>query len=254
MTFIDALPKGLCTGEDIPTALRNCAVTTLDMLAAELNELRTVTLEPASDRIRALHYTAENEVYYLCVFNESNKTYQGTVTLPIGEYYSYDAWHDRYERLTVHNGSVKVCLAPSQSLFILCGSAPEMVYEHADRGEKIRLDQFAQSVCHAIEYPNFGEQKTVTVPNDYAQTDKDFSGFIRYETTFDPPARTLEITDAFEGVEVFLNGQSLGIQIVAPFVYDLRGKVKDSGNQLTIEVATTLEWVMMKVSFCSLYT
>ena len=53
--------------------------------------------------------------------------------------------------------------------------------------------------------------------------------------------KTLEVTDAYEGVEVFLNGESLGIQVVAPFIYDLRGKVQNGENQLVIEVATTLE-------------
>ena len=53
--------------------------------------------------------------------------------------------------------------------------------------------------------------------------------------------KTLEVTDAYEGVEVFVNGHSLGIQVAAPFVYDLRGYTVDGNNHLTIEVATTLE-------------
>ena len=38
-----------------------------------------------------------------------------------------------------------------------------------------------------------------------------------------------------------MNGQSAGIQVVPPFVYDLRGLCRDRENTLRIEVATTLE-------------
>lgn len=51
----------------------------------------------------------------------------------------------------------------------------------------------------------------------------------------------LELTDAYEGVELFINGRSAGIQIVAPYRYDLTGYVKEGENRLAIEVATTLE-------------
>ena len=51
----------------------------------------------------------------------------------------------------------------------------------------------------------------------------------------------LEITDAGEDVEVFVNGKSLGIQVLPPFWYDISEAVKDGENKLRIEVATTLE-------------
>ncbi len=79
------------------------------------------------------------------------------------------------------------------------------------------------------------------LPEKYALTDKKFSGFIRYETRFSGKAQLLEITDAYEGVEVFVNGQSTGIQVVPPFRYDLRSLTQEGENSLAIEVATTLE-------------
>ena len=42
-------------------------------------------------------------------------------------------------------------------------------------------------------------------------------------------------------MEVFVNGQSLGIQVLPPFWYDISGALKDGRNTLHIEVATTLE-------------
>lgn len=237
--FIDALPDGLCTGEELPDALRTCSVVSLDALAAKLDGLRTVRLAPANDRIRVMHSVGEQEFYYL--FNEGDKTYDGIVTLPDESYYLYDPWFDRRQALEVTDGKVQIILAPANSLFIMHGTVPENVYEPAGRSQKILLTTFSQSVCRAIDYPNFGSARNIDRLESYAQTDKKFSGIIRYETTFDQPAHTLEITEAYEGVEVFINGKSAGIQVVAPFVYDLRGLVKPGKNQLTIEVATTLE-------------
>ena len=123
----------------------------------------------------------------------------------------------------------------------MAGPAPEDAWQPAPRGEKLVLTKCRQSTCRAADYPQFGSPRMIAKLENYALTDKKFSGYIRYEATFKHPARTLEITDAHEGVEVFLNGESLGIQVVPPFVYDLRGKVRDGENRLAVEVATTLE-------------
>ena len=131
--------------------------------------------------------------------------------------------------------------APFQNIFIVRGAAPQTIYQPAPRGEKLLLTKFTQSVCRAVDYPNFKNTRVIEKLESYAATDKKFSGFIRYETTFPCPVKTLEITQAYEGVEAFVNGQSAGIQVTAPFVYDLRDLVKPGENRLVIEVVTTLE-------------
>ena len=68
---------------------------------------------------------------------------------------------------------------------------------------------------------------------------------IRYDNTFRTEQNSgkfyLEITDAYEGVEVFVNGKSCQIQILPPFFYDITENVNVGTNQIRIEVATTLE-------------
>ena len=54
-------------------------------------------------------------------------------------------------------------------------------------------------------------------------------------------ARAVVRTALYEGVEVFVNGESLGIQIVPEFTYDLTSYLHAGDNPITIEVATTLE-------------
>lgn len=237
--FVDKLPDGLCTGEELPESLRACRVVSLDGLAAELDSLRAVRLHPASNRIRTMHCTGQKDFYYL--FNEGERAYHGAAVLPEGDYYRYDPWHDRYQAVSVRDGTVQLTLAPSESMILIRGTLPENAYEPPVRGDKVLLTHFTQSVCRAIDYPKFSKARQIDCLESYALTDKKFSGFIRYETSFNQPAQTLEITDAYEGVEVFVNGQSAGIQVTAPFVYDLRGLVREGENHLVIEVATTLE-------------
>ena len=235
--FLDALPDGLCTGEDLPAVLHRCTVTTLDDLAPQFE--RTLGIHPSNDRLRVTHFVGQTagqqDFYYL--FNEGDKAWTGDIAL-LGEspYHLYDAWHDRH---MAWNGPLT--LAPAQSIFLMAGPAPEDAWQPAPRGEKLLLTKCRQSTCRAVDYPQFGSPRMIAKLENYALTDKKFSGYIRYEATFKHPAQTLEITDAYEGVEVFLNGESLGIQVVPPFTYDLRGKVRDGENKLAVEVATTLE-------------
>ena len=105
------------------------------------------------------------------------------------------------------------------------------------------MQHWRRSTCDAAEYPHYTNTKEVEIPDRLAEEQPTFSGFVRYETTFHWSGThcTLEIEDAGECVEAFLNGESLGLQLIPPFRYDLSAKLKSGENQLAIEVATTLE-------------
>lgn len=51
----------------------------------------------------------------------------------------------------------------------------------------------------------------------------------------------LEIDDLLEGVEVFVNDQSIGIQIVPTYKFDLGPYLSEGENRIDIISATTLE-------------
>ncbi len=234
--FIDNYPDGLCTGEMLPEGVKeHTKVVQLSDLFGELSAYRTLTITPSNDRIRAMHYVGEQEFFYLV--NEGEKPWRGTVALPDrAEYHIYDAWHDR--DLIWDGGALDI--EPLHSLFLVKGAA-ERPYTPPILTERRVLEGFSQSVCKALDYPKFGAAKEIAKLESYALTDKTFSGFIRYETRFTGPAQKLEITDAYEAVEVFVNGKSAGIQVVPPFRFDLRGLAQDGENTLVIEIATTLE-------------
>ena len=51
----------------------------------------------------------------------------------------------------------------------------------------------------------------------------------------------MTISDAYEGVEVFVNGVSAGVQVVPTYRFDISELVKEGDNVIAIEVSTTLE-------------
>ncbi len=259
--FIDRLPEGICNGGDAACTqallekLKACAAVPLDRLIGCLqeNNIQDISLSPASRWIRYLHYRYEDggELYYLV--NEGNEPYRGAIQLPCaGRCYAYNAWDNCLESIQARhetkNTLIDVNIVPLKSLLVVFDQtisrdvdSPALECE----GERIPLTSgWVRSVCPGIEYPNFQHHKAVLLPDRLAQELPGFSGFVRYQKQLhlDAPGKLiLEITDAYEGVEVFVNSSSCGIQIVPPFQFDISDFVKEGDNQIQIEVATTLE-------------
>ena len=108
---------------------------------------------------------------------------------------------------------------------------------------QMSLKDFQRSICTGIEYPLFKDEKAVTLPDIVENDYPTFGGYIRYSTDFEinTDIAILKIEGLLEGVEVFLNGESLGIQIQPTYIYDLSSKLNKGKNHLEIISATTLE-------------
>lgn len=240
--FIDALPDNISSGRTVP----------LSGLAAYLlgRGTNTVSLAPGSPWVRCLHYQAGYELFMLV--NEGTTAYTGTVTLPAtGRCCFFNAWENRLERASVRQdrgmARIRCELLPRKSLIVLFDPTlqdGDLTDPLDTVGERRELLVWDRSLCRGRAYPAFGNSKQVTLPDNVEEEAPDFSGYVRYERDIeidsaDMPS-CLEITDAAEGVEVFINGKSLGIQIVPPFYYDLKGILQTGANHLTVEIATTL--------------
>ncbi len=259
--FIDALPEGICDRRDpaqeqaLLEGLQACTVIPLGDLvkAVQAADLQEIVLSPASRWVRALHYkyVEGGELFYLV--NEGTEVYRGTVHLPgAGACYAYNAWDNRLERVNsrpeAEGTRVEVELEPLKSLLIAFDSAAPntpLAEPVKASGERVALNGgWTRSTCPAIAYPDFQQPRALDLPDRLAEEQPKFSGFARYERSFQlgkTAGAVLEISDAHEGVEVFVNGQSAGIQVAPPFRYDITGLVKEGENYLRIEVATTLE-------------
>ncbi len=271
--FVNSLPAGICHGngtlaegiceaEDKACleALKNCQVAPIEELPGKMRllEMADVQLSPKEPLIRVLHYENGNDMFYFV--NESAKTYEGVVAISCeGECYAYNAWDNRLEKLCRADGGktgtrLKVRIEAGKSLIVMFDKADREPAQPVDslrregRKERLLADGWRRSLCRAIAYPSFTEEKEVSLPDFVEREKPDFGGFVRYEKVFDLTQEEassdniiLEITDAAEGVEVFVNGVSAGIRIVPVYRYDIAALVKEGSNTLTIEVATTLE-------------
>lgn len=252
--FVDDLPEGV-EGE----------VVSLSELAEILEKsgINEISITPENNRIRYYHYEhTDGSAVYMFV-NEGSGVYEGTVELPESRgCYMYDAWENTIQDAEAVWDEVDGITRVSLALEPLKSCLP--VFEQREKAEAALKEkktpkktpftrtgaeiQFSgiwqRSICRSIEYPHFKAKKEVTIPDRLHEEEPEFSGFVRYENRFVGEAAAtyiLEISDAYEGVEVFLNGKSLGIQIVPTYRYELSSNVKDEENEIAIEVATTLE-------------
>ena len=136
-------------------------------------------------------------------------------------------------------------------------AAPEMAAEsEVDGMVPVPLTRWTRSVCPNAACPVFSGEKEVTLPDAYEKEDPDFGGFVRYDTVFTlsekPAYAELVLTGDQEGIEVFVNGTSAGIQIVPRYCFDLTGLLQKGENTLRIEQATTLERVIRNTASVSL--
>lgn len=230
---LQSLP--LCQPKDLPAAL--------DALG-----LRSVRLTPENTYIRCMQYIDGSDTVYMVV-NEAAEPYTGKLRLPsAGPCYAYNAWLNRAESLphTPDGGGalLEVTLLPRHSLVVVFGDVPALAEAFPLRGGPEPLNEgWIRSTCKSIDYPAFGEGKAVTLPDRLAEEDPLFSGLVRYERSYAHSGgeKLLELTDAYEGAELFVNGESLGIQIVPPFRWELGDALGLGENQLRLEIATTLE-------------
>jgi hypothetical protein len=116
---------------------------------------------------------------------------------------------------------------------------------------EIPLSGWTRSLCKSIDYPEFDDPEPVLLPDVLTEKILDFSGFACYETIFildGPKAATLEISNAAGGVEVFINGETLGIRIKPPYQYDLSSFFRQGKNYLAIEVAIDIKQNRMGIA------
>jgi hypothetical protein len=109
---------------------------------------------------------------------------------------------------------------------------------------EIPLSNWNRTICENVDYPAFGDPEPVILPDMLTEQMSDFSGFACYETTFelrDSKSLALEISDSIGGVEVFLNGETLGIHARPPHQYDLSSLTWQGKNYLAIEVAIDMK-------------
>ena len=225
-------------------------IVTIEEFLNQIRDLRDINLSGDSKHVKYLHYEGRLPIYYFV--NEGQNLYEGVLTLPrLKKPVIYDAWNNAiYEISYEFDDDVvraTIQLESRKSLIITEGEGLLASISLEDKGRtldhQISIKDFQRSICTGIEYPSFKDEKAVTLPDIVENDYPTFGGYIRYSTDFEINTDTaiLKIEGLLEGVEVFLNGESLGIQIQPTYIYDLSGKLNKGKNHLEIISATTLE-------------
>lgn len=265
--FINALPKGICDAKEsesetlLAKIKKHAKSIPLEQLVLKLRGqgFHEIQLIPGNNRIRYLHYIHGDQTELFYFINEGAKSYHGSVLLPWvdrtnARTYRYDAWNNRIERVELEENKLRLSLESLKSFILVldCSMTDEeaekyplfMEQDFTGKQELFFDGQWSRGICESLEYPAFKEKKQITLPDCLEVEQPSFSGFISYENRFSAKKGErifLEISDAYEGVEVFLNNKSMGVQIVPTYCFELSDYVLDGENHLRIEVATTLE-------------
>ena len=254
--FVDGTPDGFYDGtENMDSVKKACLTVPLNQLTDILRQkgIPEITLAPKNNRIRYLHYRKEADIYYF--INEGTENYRGTIEIPQkGAVYAYHAWDNALEEVekTESDGKscIKVELEPFQSLILVFDDVggralrKHLSYLEKFGKEAVFAGTWKRSICESIAYPSFRQEKEISLPDKLAEEMPKFSGWVRYENKIELKGarRTiLTISDAYEGVEVFVNGMSAGVQVVPTYRFDISGLVREGENTVVIEVSTTLE-------------
>jgi hypothetical protein len=227
----------------------------LEELAAKVRALGLAEVEvtPAFGKLVYYHYRRENDLY-LFANEATSDTFDGWVSIPqSADVCLYDPWDNvlrplRYDK-TSDGTRFHLTLAPYELVAIVLGAADrELVAKPVKKGEGKPLAGWQVSMAQSKAYPSFEAAYHAVKLSSFANQYPDFSGFIAYETEFDgADGSLLEIADAYEGVEVWCNGQYVGMRITPPFIFDLAPAIVPGQNKLRIEVATTLDRKVRKI-------
>lgn len=270
--FLNSYPSGICNEADrdreeqMLKQLRNSAErVVLDALAGilEKRDVGSVRISPHGSYIRSLLYHGEADILYMV--NEGKEIYEGEVHVrtPYQTCCRYDAWENRLEGVDAHVAkdgvAIRTTVEPGKSFIAILGqeelrSQTEMngIRKRGMLDDKMSMEAsrrelnglWERTVCKSKEYPTFVNKKQVFLPDHVEKEIPDFSGYVRYVAWVNVEQVRdclLEITDAGEVVQVFINDIDMGIQIVPPYRYTISRALMRGRNRIVIETATTLE-------------
>ena len=241
--FVDGKPVNF-DGSELTTLAELPCITKEEAIAVATG-LAPLTTTNAEYWLRVYPYQQGETTLYM-VFNESGKNAIDTKLTFAGAAptYAYDVLNQKITKLNAEaDGSIRLILAPEESLVLMAGYEPaggevsELVELTGTRTEY--AGQYKISLASYTDTNTFGEADVTDALYDISRKTPGFAGKVRYELTFDKADyKCVLLERTREGVEVFLNGKSLGKKVAAPYLFEL-GELQEK-NELVIELATTL--------------
>lgn len=256
--FIDGLPEGICDEADQEKAaaliegLASCSVVPLKEIPSYLRSkgIYDIRTSLPFKGLRYYRYKQDNELFMF--FNEDvGEAFCGSIDVPVaGNAVIYDAMENVLRPVSaepIEGGTrLYLTLEPYQSVVVVFGELHgDLKPAPTAEGRRMVLDgSWNFSIAKSKEYPNFHDHRVLNKLENVGGFLPDFSGFMRYEKEFTLDSCQnvcLEIENAYDGVEVWVNEKYAGMVICPPYRFDISGLVREGKNTLRIEVANTLD-------------
>lgn len=266
--FLEGLPVRILGGyEEVwrTDVQAGCETAPLKELGERLRSYQAVTLNREQKDLAVGEYVRDGKHYYM-LFNES---VSDTLTMDIrfrqkGYVYLYDAFEDRLYHTDSRQAAKEavgagqdglpyadvrgVSLTPYQSrIYVVSKEKLEAAApETSECLEPVSLpEKWKVGFADSFAYPDFSEV-TGLDRLGFLQNVKGYerrAGTVRFSAGVElPPVKRafLDLGNAYETAEVFVNGSSAGVKLCRPYVFDLTPYLIEGENQLSIEVTNTL--------------
>ena len=260
--FIDSLPNRCSENIDASKTIKNIEennnfmVVNSELLIDLLRNTKAYEIEISGFQpyLTYYHYEQENTHIFM-FFNEAPYDSVDTkVYIPINKKaVCYDAFENKLKSCKIeanNNGiEMELKLSPYESKVIILSDEEfnEIpLYKEAEEVKVIDISgKWKISMAETLNYPNFKNIDMDKLIN-LARRDlyPDFSGTVRYEASFEVSEikknALLDLGKVYEIADVKLNGESIGVKIAPPYIFDISEKMKIGTNNLVIEVTNTL--------------
>ncbi|MDB1678628.1 MULTISPECIES: glycosylhydrolase-like jelly roll fold domain-containing protein [Enterococcus] len=255
VVFINGFPKYNEMGLQISQKKFsiNCTTIKLNQIAQFLrgSGIFDLEVEEYQPYLRFYHYEQPDGNIYMFFNEDPYKRIETTVKLSTSKrVLAYDGFKNTLKNIpqNIVDGktTVDLKLEPYESIIFIedNGSTLNKKFE-AVTTVSPQIGKWKVSFASAKSYPHFTNSMELLELGNIAKIEglQNFSGTVRYETTFDCVDEKIESIDlgsVYEIAEVILNGERLGVSIAPPYTYSIEKKLKRKGNELVIEVTNNL--------------
>lgn len=226
-----------------------CRLVELKKIGSKLATYQSVIFMEEQPDLVVGEYQKEKCKYYM-MFNENigHVIHTKIKFKDRGYIYYYDALTDKLYQTESTSEGYELQLSPYETCVWVVSEEPLHAQPIVKKKQGRRISwQTDWEVWYADSrsYPKF--KKKVPLNHTGLISDieewENVSGTARYENTVRIQSceqLTLRIPEAFETVEVFVNGESAGIKICQPYEYNITKWIQQGENHIAIEVTNTL--------------
>ncbi|WP_282936432.1 glycosylhydrolase-like jelly roll fold domain-containing protein [Paenibacillus sp. RC67] len=235
-------------------------ITAPNRLIPELDNVmpRDVVLDPPSPDIRVSHVVKEDHHFYVLV-HEGEQAYEGKLTVAVtGRVERWDPWECSIDladaRLSNDGTTIPVLLDRRQSMVYSIDPSVQVHEESNTVNTDVStdLDKTVHSLTDEwmVAASQFPVPSTLTGLGDWSHMEglEHLSGTVHYANHFvvesehlqQPTPVVLDLGEAYEMAEVWVNEQFVGVRMWHPYTFNIESFVKPGDNELRIAVTNSL--------------